>query len=107
MDINEMAKKAKSTAWLNRGTYILDVPLSPTADPFFLYLYGATLIIRGKALFDTQNSTVVTGGKIIPIGSAVFNLQSNNTYMSGVQIENCQTFLNETVKPIPTYFNLS
>ena len=96
-DIYELVSNAKSTVWLNPGTYIIDKPLTPNPNiqTFIMYAIGATLIVKSDYMFNYNGWRLgIVGGIIKPLSSSqLVNGQSTIAYFDKTQIGNVGTFL--------------
>ncbi|MBO7734325.1 MAG: hypothetical protein J6S67_17300 [Methanobrevibacter sp.] len=108
-DIYELVSNAKSTVWLNPGTYIIDKPLTPNPNlnTFLFYAIGATLIVKSDYMFNYNGDGLgIIGGIIKPLAnSQLVNGQNTTAYFDKTQIANTSSFLaNANTDIFPRFF---
>lgn len=114
-DIYELVSNAKSTVWLNPGTYVIDKPLTPNPNInlFIMYAIGSTFIVKSDFMFNYNgNNLGLVGGIIKPLPSSqLINNQSNSNtviFMDKVQIANSSSFTeNAYIDRFPMYFEIN
>ena len=115
-DIYELVSNAKSTVWLNPGTYVIDKPLTPNPkiNVFIMYAIGSTLIVKSDFMFNYSGLTLgIVGGiiKPLPTSQVITNPSTTNTliYMDKVQIANSSSFVGNVyiAERWPPYFEIN
>ena len=114
-DIYELVSNAKSTVWLNPGTYVIDKPLTPNPkiNVFIMYAIGSTLIVKSDFMFNYNGLRLgIVGGiiKPLPTSQLINNQGITDTliYMDKVQIANFYSFTeNVSISRFPMYFEIN
>ena len=115
-DIYELVSNAKSTVWLNPGTYVIDKPLTPNPNinTFIMYAIGSTLIVKSDFMFNYNGHRLgIVGGiiKPLPTSQIINNPLNTDTliYMDKVQIANSGSFVGNVFieERWPRYFEIN